>query len=131
MSTIPCSGILVVEDDDDIRDAIVDILVDEGYPACGAVHGEAALAWLRGPSPRPCLILLDIMMPVMDGRAFRVLQLLDPVLRSIPIVVLTAHANICEIEKELEASGAFRKPLTLEELFAVAERHCGKPGQPG
>lgn len=131
MSEITCSGILVVDDDDDIRDTIIQCFGDEGYEAAGARHGQEALDKLRSGASLPCMILLDIMMPVMDGRAFRAEQLRDPRLCDIPIVVVTANANLGEVEAELKTAGALRKPVSLKQLFKVAEAHCGKPTGPG
>ena len=81
MTTTPrdCAGVLVVEDDVDILRAIVQVLEDEGHAVRGAENGRVALAALRAPGARPpCVILLDLMMPVMDGWAFRAEQLRDP-----------------------------------------------------
>lgn len=122
-----CSGVLVVDDDDDVRETIIQCFVDEGYRVLGARHGGEALDKLRDGTSLPCVILLDIMMPVMDGRAFRAEQLRDPRLCDIPIVVITANANLSEMESELKTTGALRKPVSLKVLFGVAERHCGAP----
>src|SRR5579862_4602951 len=65
-----CSGILIVDDDPDIRDSLKEVLEDEGYEVNGVANGREALDYLR-KSPRPCVILLDLMMPVMDGWQFR------------------------------------------------------------
>jgi CheY-like chemotaxis protein len=124
MNESTCAGILVV---DDVRETIRESFSDQGYLASGARHGRDALDQLRDATRLPCVILLDIMMPVMDGRAFRAEQLLDPRLRGIPIVVVTANANLRQMEIELETSGAMRKPVSLKQLFKVAELHCGKP----
>ena len=127
MSEKTSEGILVVDDDDDVRDTIVQCFTDEGYQVSGARHGQEALEKLRDGSTLPCVILLDIMMPVMDGRAFRAAQLLDPRLCDIPIVVVTANANLGEMEAELKTSGALRKPVSLKQLFKIAEQYCGAP----
>jgi CheY-like chemotaxis protein len=127
MNESTCAGILVIDDDDDIRNTIIQSFGDEGYRVFGARHGKEALEKLRNGAPLPCVILLDIMMPIMDGRAFRAEQLLDPRLCEIPIVVVTANANLHEMENELKTSGALRKPVSLKQLFKVAELHCGKP----
>ena len=70
--------VLVVEDEEMIRDSLVEILADSGYDAIAAVDGRDALDKLRTGSPRPCLILLDLMMPIMDGWSFREQQRSDP-----------------------------------------------------
>jgi CheY-like chemotaxis protein len=117
----------VVDDDDDTRDVIIEMFGDDGYRVSGARDGKEALEKLRDGTPFPCVILLDIMMPVMDGRVFRAEQLLDPRLCEIPVVVITANANLDEMEHELKTSGALRKPVSMQQLFKVAERYCGKP----
>jgi CheY-like chemotaxis protein len=121
-------GILVVEDDDDIRESLVEILEDEGYPVEGAKHGQDALERLRSAAVLPCVILLDLMMPVMDGLEFRAQQSLDPGLRDVPVVVITADARFADKAATLHAAGALRKPVSLAELLEVAERFCG-PGR--
>ena len=120
----PPREILVVEDDDDIRESLVELLVDEGYPAVGARHGKDALERLRSDTPLPCLILLDLMMPVMDGVEFRAQQTSDPTLRDVPVVVITADARVADMASTLSAAGALRKPVSLAELLSFAERFC-------
>src|SRR5207249_387698 len=82
--------VLVVEDDFDLRDALVPILEYEGHRVVSAANGREALDWLHAMPP-PSLILLDLMMPVMNGEEFRAEQLRDPALASIPGVILSAH----------------------------------------
>lgn len=118
----PC--ILVVDDDEDIRETIIESLGDEGLIATGAADGAAALSALRNSDHRPGLILLDLMMPGMSGAEFRDRQLADPELAKIPVVVLTADANAEERCRELHADGCLRKPLTLAALIETAERYC-------
>src|SRR5258706_12954853 len=83
--------LLVVEDDADIRDALDGLLSTEGFRIAGCSNGREALDWLR-TSPKPDLILLDLMMPVMDGWQFRVEQKQDPALATIPILALSADS---------------------------------------
>src|SRR5690349_23695253 len=86
------TSVLVVEDDFDLRDALVPILEYEGHRVVSAANGKEALERLR-TMPPPSLILLDLMMPVMDGEQFRAQQLRDPALASIPVVIVSAHAS--------------------------------------
>src|SRR5262245_45714290 len=81
--------ILVVEDDTDLRDTLSDALRMEGYDVVAVEHGEAALRHLQR-GLKPCMILLDLMMPVMDGWTFRREMLKDDDLAAIPVVVMTA-----------------------------------------
>jgi CheY-like chemotaxis protein len=120
---MPQRRVLVVEDDDTIRESLVDFLGDNGYPAVGAVHGRDALNKLR-TEPPPCLIVLDLMMPVMDGQTFRERQLQDPVLSEIPTVVMSAHRDVEHLAEEISAAGYLKKPLKLDELLRLVQRHC-------
>jgi CheY-like chemotaxis protein len=115
-----CAGVLVVEDDADILRAIVQVLEDEGVTVRAAENGRVALATLRarGAQP-PCVILLDLMMPVMDGWAFRAEQLRDPTLARIPVILLTADGNAVEKAALLTGAGALRKPVDLSTLLAA------------
>ena len=114
-----CGGVLVVEDDADILRAIVQVLQDEGETVRSAENGRVALAMLRAPGATlPCVILLDSMMPVMDGLAFRAEQLHDPALAGIPVIVLTADGHAVE-KAALSGANAMRKPIELETLLAA------------
>jgi CheY-like chemotaxis protein len=113
-----CGGVLVVEDDADILRAVVQVLEDEGYAVRAAENGRVALAALREPgAPKPCVILLDLMMPVMDGWAFRAEQLRDPALSDIPVIVLTADGAAAEKISLMHGAGALRKPVELLTLL--------------
>ena len=122
------STILVVEDDADIRSALCAILEDEGYRVACAADGQEALGALRA-GLRPSVILLDLMMPVMDGPDFRAAQLRDPRLAAIPIVVLTADGRFEQAAKALGAAAAFAKPFELKVLLRALERLAAAPLQ--
>ncbi len=121
------ASVLVVEDDRDIREIVMETLADEGYRTVAAANGREALEHLRSGAPLPNVILLDIMMPVMDGRTFRAHQLGDPAIAAIPVVVMTADADVATIAVELHAALHLKKPVSLEQLFAVAKQFCGSP----
>src|SRR5437763_14895472 len=87
--TEPDAGILIVEDDTDVREAMAIFLAGEGYKVVEAGHGAEALDQLRSATVF-CLILLDLYMPVMDGWAFRAEQLRDAALAAIPVIVISA-----------------------------------------
>jgi len=115
-----CGGVLVVEDDADILRAIVQVLQDEGTTVRAAENGRVALTMLREPGATlPCVILLDLMMPVMDGWAFRAEQLRDPALADIPVIVLTADGHAVEKATLMNGANALRKPVELETLLAA------------
>jgi CheY-like chemotaxis protein len=122
--------IFIVEDEDMIRDSLVEFLDEQGYEAVGAAHGRDALDKLAASGPRPCLILLDLMMPVMDGRSFREQQLQTPELASIPVVIVSAYRDVAETAGELNAAGHLAKPLNLTTLLQTVQRHCSN-GAPG
>ena len=121
------STVLVVEDDADIRFSLQILLQDEGYEAVSAANGRQALALLRAMPMLPCLILLDLMMPDMDGWQFRAEQRRDPELASIPIMILSAAADLPMQTAKLGAVGVMQKPVHVEELLEEIRRHCPPP----
>jgi two-component system response regulator MprA len=108
--------ILVVEDDRDIRDSVVEVLEAAGYEVSAASDGRQALRVLDA-GPRPDVILLDLMMPNMNGFEFREAQLANAEHASIPIAVLTADADAKLKAQQLQASGWVRKPIKIEPLL--------------
>jgi CheY-like chemotaxis protein len=82
--------VMVVEDDAETRELIAEVLRDDGYEVQTAANGAEALATLRADLPRPSLILLDLMMPIMSGWQFLDARLGDKALSSIPVLVLSA-----------------------------------------
>jgi len=92
-----CKSILVVEDDDDIRSALVDLLESEGYVAQSAVNGKDALERLES-TEKPCLVLLDMMMPIMNGREFLDVVMKDSNLAPIPVLIVSAVADKANTE---------------------------------
>lgn len=115
--------ILVVDDDVDIRETLDDALQTAGYPVVTAEHGRDALDRLAAMG-RPCLILLDLMMPVMDGFEFLVAGLTSGAIVGVPVVVITAHDHLAA-----RAAGAtavvLKKPFDLDVLMGWVERLCG------
>src|SRR5712675_834532 len=87
------STIVVVDDDDDIREAVREVLHEEGYRTVGAANGVEALQLLRSSPELPQLILLDLMMPVMDGWEFLMGIDEDPAFHSIPVALMSAHPS--------------------------------------
>jgi CheY-like chemotaxis protein len=116
------STILIVDDDNDVRRALTELLEDEGYAVAGAANGRAALELIRG-GIRPALILLDLMMPGMNGWDFRSAQLRDPELSAVPVVIVTASGFSQEaIRTELGAIELVPKPIQPTILLGVIER---------
>jgi CheY-like chemotaxis protein len=115
--------VLVVEDDPDIRATICEALEDHGYATAGASNGVEALEYLRSGAEKPCLILLDLMMPVMDGQTFRAEQRADPALADIPVVVISAYRDVDKHAADL-ATEYLAKPVRLDTLLETARKHC-------
>ena len=116
-------SILIVEDDADLRQALSEVLRDEGYAVAVAADGREALDRLRRESP-PSLILLDLTMPVMNGWQFRDEQRRDPDLSEIPVVVLSASDRLAEKMGQLGVTDYVRKPIELGHLLRIIERYC-------
>jgi len=116
------ADVLIVEDDEDIRESVCDVLDDEGIAADAVGDGRAALDWLRHAAALPRVILLDLMMPGMDGAAFRRAQLADPALAGVPVVLMTANVQAIDRLGEL-AVDAIRKPVTLDALLSRLRRY--------
>lgn len=117
--------VLVVDDDPIIQGFLLDALSDEGYEVRTAVNGRDALEVADGW--RPDLIVLDLMMPVMDGQTFRAHQREREGLRDVPIVVLSATRDIQSQSEGLEPAGVFSKPFDLDMLLDAVDRLTG-PG---
>jgi CheY-like chemotaxis protein len=120
----PCRTVLIVEDDADIRDTFRAILEDRGYCVATAGNGREALD--RIAAERPCLVLLDLMMPVMSGPEFLDVVKQDPRLASIPIVVVSAYGEM--LDDSAPAEGFLRKPVGLEMLLQWVARFCPRSG---
>jgi CheY-like chemotaxis protein len=115
--------VLVVEDTADTRDSLVMLLRGEGFEAHGVANGLEALRELRR-GYEPCLILLDLWMPVMDGWTFRFEQRRDPTLADIPVVVLTATVSPEEEARRVGAVAGMQKPLDVPVLLKLVGEHC-------
>jgi CheY-like chemotaxis protein len=107
--------VMLVEDDADIRADLAALLCAEGFDVVSAAHGIEALELLRA-SPHPDVILLDLMMPLMNGWEFRAEQLKDPSIAGIPVLLLTAGDANQDITG-LQAHGRIAKPIQLDELY--------------
>ena len=115
--------ILVIEDDEGIREMLRQVLELYGYAVLTASDGEKGLERLRKNTLNPCLILLDLMMPVMDGWEFMEAFHQSKDWESIPVVVISAFPDKAA---DLHAQGLLAKPLVLDNLLSVVERYCGK-----
>ncbi len=115
--------VLIVDDDRDLQEAICETLEAGGHAATGVSNGRQALEYLQ-TGKSTCLILLDLMMPVMNGWEFREQQLQDAAIASIPVVVISAHAS--QENEELSPDGFLRKPIRAEDLLSTVAKFCGK-----
>jgi CheY-like chemotaxis protein len=115
--------VLVVEDDPACREAIIVVLEQAGYEVIAAVHGQMALELLRyGAVPR--LIVLDLMMPVMDGWQFRQHQLADPKHASIPVIVLSADPAARRLVGSPGVRRVLKKPMDCDEFLRTVACAC-------
>ena len=121
--TRPAAPILVVDDNDDVRTVLCALLQSDGYKTVAAANGHEALRLLRTSEVAPCLILLDLMMPRLDGWDFRAEQIRDVRLASIPVIILSAHP-LADSAKHQGAAAVLRKPMVPDELLALVARHC-------
>jgi CheY-like chemotaxis protein len=130
-------SIVVVDDEDDIREAVQIVLEAEGYRTSAAANGQEALELLRRSEHPPCLILLDLMMPVMDGWEFLKEIGEEPRLLSVPVAIMSAHPSIRvafenarreDRSTQLLLHGStlrlLPKPLNVVRLISVAHEIC-------
>lgn len=110
--------VLVVDDESDIRQALAEVLASEGYDVIAAGDGQEALEKLRALHPR--LVLLDLMMPRMNGWEFRQAQKHDPAVARIPVLIISAFAN----QGDVDAEGYIEKPFDVEELVSAVRRYA-------
>jgi CheY-like chemotaxis protein len=117
--------ILIIDDDPDIADALATALYDEGYETRHAANGAEALSVLSAldADELPCLMLLDVMMPVMDAYGFRERQVVDHRISRIPVIVVTA-GMVRDPDKLDGVAAIIKKPLALERLLLEVARHC-------
>lgn len=113
--------VLLVEDDPAIREEVVEFLGEYGYDVVTAKNGSDALRRLREGGERPAVILLDLMMPVMDGWTFRARQIEETGLADIPVVIISGSNNVPGDAARLRASGYLTKPFTGDSLLAAVQ----------
>lgn len=115
--------VLIVEDDADLREMMAQLLLLEGYRTETVANGREALQYLQ-KGDRPDVILLDLMMPVMDGWEFRRRQLEDPALSRVPVVVLSALDP--SRAADLDGAAFLKKPLDFDRLLELVRRFCAR-----
>lgn len=114
-------SILVVDDDVDLRTAVTEFLDDEEFAVHVARNGREALDWLHHTRTLPSAIILDLSMPVMDGREFLTVRRDDPVLAQIPVVVVSAEHDASDLARREDVSEVLRKPFSLDHLLTAIE----------
>jgi DNA-binding response OmpR family regulator len=115
-------GVLIVEDDEDIRADLVAVLRLKGFEVAQAANGVEALARMSGQLP--CVVLLDLMMPEMNGWELRAAMKTDPRLRAVPVVVVSGAGRLDDSVATLEVAAMLPKPFELQKLFELVGRYC-------
>jgi DNA-binding response OmpR family regulator len=116
--------VLIVEDDEDIRADLAAILRVKGFHVRGAANGADALKLLRAEHELPCLILLDLMMPVMNGWEMHAALRQDPRFNQVPIAVVSGAGNLDSRTAELNPAAVLTKPFELTQIFELVRRYC-------
>lgn len=120
MNQTQLKSILVIEDDHDTRVSLRQSLESEGYFVFSAANGKQGWEILQRIKP-PCLILLDVVMPIMNGEEFIRAIETDPLLHVIPVVIVSAFPDLA---KPLIAEAFVQKPINLESLLSVVQKYC-------
>ena|SRR5579863_4113466 len=115
-------AVLVVDDDPDTREVLSELLDASGLKVLQAENGKIALEVLRKTPRFPCLVFLDLCMPVLDGRGFLKRRAKDPVLRDIPVVVISASSQPAEPLEGIEEY--LRKPVRVDRLMEIIDHYC-------
>lgn len=115
--------ILIVEDDDAIRDRLSELLSARGYRTFTAANGNEALDLVRRRALRPSVVLLDLAMPEMDGYEFLESQANDPWIARVPVILVTAERPDRE-DRFPNVCGVLRKPVDVRALLALVKDAC-------
>jgi CheY-like chemotaxis protein len=117
------TAVMIVEDDDEIRELLAEMLADSGHLVSTARHGKDALELLRS-KPQPDIVLLDLMMPVMDGWQMRAEMLADPTLAGIPVIIVSGAADLQDGSETLKAARVLTKPVKWPVLLESIRDHA-------
>ena len=120
-SAVAHCPILIVEDDADLREMMAQLLTLEGYRANTVANGREALEYLS-QGDKPDVILLDLMMPVMDGWEFRRQQQADAQISKVPVIVLSALDQ--NRASDVNADAFLKKPLDFDRLLELVRQYC-------
>jgi CheY-like chemotaxis protein len=116
-----CNRILIIEDEQTIRETLKESLELEGYPVFTAKNGREGLDILENSADSYCLILLDLMMPVMNGFEFLASQQKNKKIAPIPVVIVSAFPDQAQ---KVKANGFVKKPIDLDHLLTFIKRYC-------
>lgn len=127
MCPVSCQKILTVDDDEDIRASLSALLELEGFETVWAKNGQVALEYLKKVSDTelPDLVLLDFMMPIMNGQQFYLELMKDPRLSPIPVVMMTANGNLVNVMERVEAEGFMSKPMDYDTVVKMVKHFLG------
>lgn len=113
--------IYVIEDDEAIRESMIELLQSEGYRVLSASNGQVAIDYLSQAITLPDLILLDLMMPIKDGFQFCEEKALDPRIAHIPMIIMSADGHIEEKRKRAKVRDYLKKPVDIDEVLRVVK----------
>lgn len=124
---ITIETILVVDDDPRVRESLSELLDEKGYSVLQAENGRKALEVLKEVPRTPCMVVLDLAMPVLDGHEFLKRRAEDPVLRDIPVVVVSGNSRPPTPLKDIEAY--LEKPVQADRLLEIIRKTCDQRDQ--
>jgi len=113
--------VLLIDDDPAIRDALCELLQEEGFTVATATNGREAMHWLTECRPASCVLLLDMMMPTVSGSEFLEQKQTDPLVSSYPVVVISASVRTAAFGRTPDVRACLSKPFEMPELFAALE----------
>jgi len=114
--------ILLVEDDFNLRTGLAQILEQSGYTVVCAANGLDALHLMTSGTFRPMLVILDLMLPHMDGLEFRAMQRAIPAIANVPVVVVTGHRDLAGAMQQLKVEHMLNKPIDISRLLETVRR---------
>ena len=123
---MPTNTVMIVDDDQGIREALKELLEIEGFGVETAANGFEGLARLREMRPLPALVLLDCMMPGMGGLEFRQRQLAENLAPEVPVVLMSADGQIQQRGEQAHVTEYLRKPMDINEVLSLVKRYCGE-----
>jgi len=118
--------VLLIDDNREFREAVAEFLTDEGYTVHSAADGREALQWSKNCETLPKLILLDLLMPILDGWGFLDERRKDSRLACVPVVIMSGASGIEREAKNAGASAVMNKPVVPQELLRVIQYYTAE-----